>query len=185
MKKTIFALAAIAALAGTAAVANTTVALTYGQDYTAAGFGEKTSETTGIAISQSYGDYKVGVSYSGNTDAQNLEATIGHRFALNDQVSVGAKLGLGERFDTADFAYYTLSGDVGVKVNDKLTWTAINYRYRNAFDTANDYESHRVGTGVSYALTDAVAVNATVYRKFDNNFDATGNTAEIGLAYRF
>ncbi len=185
MKKTIIALAAIAALFGTAAVADTSVALTYGQDYAASGFSEKTSETTGVAISNAFGDYKVGVSYSGNADAQNLEATVGRRFAVNEQVSVGTKLGLGKRFDTTDFAYYTLSGDVGVKVNDKLTWTAVNYRYRNAFDTANDYESHRVGTGVSYALTDAVAVNATVYRKFDNSFDATGNAAEVGLAYRF
>lgn len=185
MKKTMIALAAVAALAGTAAVAETTVALTYGQDFTAAGFGAKTSDTLGVAVSQTFGAYEAGVSYSGDSDAQNLEATVGRHFAINDQVSLGAAVGVGERFDVEDFTYYTLAADADVKVNDKLTWTAVDYRYRNAFDTANDYESHRVGTGVSYALTEVVAVNASVYRNFDGDLNATGNAAEVGVAYKF
>lgn len=185
MKKTIFALAAILAFAGTATVAETTVAVTYSQDYTAAGFSDDTDTTMGFAVSQTFGAYAAGVAYSGDSDAQNLEATVGRHFVLNDQFGLGAAVGVGERFDTNDFTYYTVSADADVKINDKLTWTAVDYRYRNAFDTANDYESHRIGTGVSYALNDAVAVNATVYRNFDTDFDATGNTAEVGLAYKF
>lgn len=185
MKKTMIAVAAFAAFAATAAVAETTVALTYGQDFTAAGFGEKTSDTVGIAVAHDLGAYTLGASYSGDADAQNLEATVGRHFAVNDQLSLGAALGVGQRFDTNDFTYYTVSADADVKVTDKLSWTAVEYRYRNAFDTANDYESHRLGTGVSYALTDAVAVNASVYRNFDGDLDATGNAASVGLAYKF
>lgn len=185
MKKTMFALAAVAALAGTAAVAETTVALSYGQDFTAAGFGETTTNSLGVSVARDFGAYNVGVAFSGDEDAQNLEATIGRHFALNDRVSVGGALGVGQRFDANDFAYYTVSADADVKVTDKLSWTAVDYRYRNAFDTDNDYESHRVGTGVSYALTDTVAVNASVYRNFDGDFDATGNAASLGLAYKF
>lgn len=185
MKKTMIAVAAFAAFAATAAVAETTVALTYGQDFTVAGFGDRTDDAAGIAVTHDLGAYTLGASYSGDADAQNLEATVGRHFAVNDQLSIGAALGVGQRFDTTDFTYYTVSADADVKVNDKLTWTAVEYRYRNAFDTANDYESHRLGTGVSYALTDAVAVNASVYRNFDGGFDATGNAASVGVAYKF
>jgi len=67
---------------------------------------------------------------------------------------------LGEKVSSSThFSHYAV--DAGVKFPLVAGFTGdVGARYRNAFDTANDYQTTRVHTAVGYALTkqDAVAV---------------------------
>jgi opacity protein-like surface antigen len=67
---------------------------------------------------------------------------------------------LGEKVTSSKhFSYYAF--DTGVKIPLGSGFTGdLGYRYRNAFDTANTYQSDRIHLGVGYALTkkDLVAV---------------------------
>ena len=67
---------------------------------------------------------------------------------------------LGERISsTTNFSHYAV--DAGVKIPLGAGFTGdVGARYRNAFDTTNNYQTTRVHTAVGYALTkqDAVAV---------------------------
>ena len=67
---------------------------------------------------------------------------------------------LGERISSSThFSHYAV--DAGVKFPLVAGFNGdVGVRYRNAFDTANDYQTTRVHTAVGYALTkqDAVAV---------------------------
>jgi|APGre2960657404_1045060.scaffolds.fasta_scaffold11207_6 hypothetical protein len=67
---------------------------------------------------------------------------------------------LGERITSSShFSHYAIDGGVKFPLFAGFTGD-IGARYRNSFDTANNYETQRVHTTVAYALTkrDAVAV---------------------------
>ena len=114
-----------------------------------------------------------------------VEANAYYKLPIMAGVSLKAGVGVGERFQTTNFAYYALYGGADYAATDKLTWNAVSYRYRNAFDTANAFESHQVGTGVTYALTATTAVNAKVYRSFDNGWNKTADGVNIGYTVKF
>ena len=86
---------------------------------------------------------------------QGLEARVKKSFG---PVYVGGRLG--ERVSSSGhFSHYAV--DLGAKI--PLVgglYTDVGGRYRNAFDTANSYETKRAHAAVGYALTkqDAVAV---------------------------
>ncbi len=86
--------------------------------------------------------------------SENVEATIGYRLRLTDVFSINTTAGLGERFrtqsDGGNFPYYqvTVLGDI--ELNDRLTWNAVSVRYRNAFDTASNYETPQIATGLTF-----------------------------------
>lgn len=86
----------------------------------------------------------------------NLEATVGYAHRINELLSVSLTVGLGERIrassDGGSFPYYQATVAGSVKVTDKLTWHALSLRYRNAFDTANDFETPQISTGISYEV---------------------------------
>lgn len=87
--------------------------------------------------------------------SQGLELRVKQSF---DGFYVGGRLG--EKVtSTAHFSHYAV--DVGYKFPLVAGLTAdIGGRYRNAFDTSNNYETTRAHVAVGYALTkqDAVAV---------------------------
>jgi hypothetical protein len=60
---------------------------------------------------------------------------------------------LGEKVTSSThFNYYAF--DTGVKIPLGSNFTGdLGYRYRNAFDTANKYQSDRIHLGVGYAVT--------------------------------
>ena len=79
----------------------------------------------------------------GGSDSQNLEGTVGYRVPFGHVVSVVGSAGIGARFVGSDdaFAYYVLRIGADLRLTDRITWNAIGYRYRNAFDTDNDYDT--------------------------------------------
>ncbi|BCH20628.1 hypothetical protein [Mesorhizobium sp. L-8-3] len=118
----------------------------------------------------------------GGKDSQNVEATIGYRLLLGQVFSVVGSSGIGARFSGSDdvFAYYVLKVGADLRMTDRVTWNAIGYRYRNAFDTDNDYDTPQLSTGLSFKVDHANSVSTKFYRSWKD-----GNPDETGLALGF
>jgi hypothetical protein len=155
-------------------------------------FGDNKDYAYGLTYTHTFdGGFTGGVSGSWTDTASgdnkyNLEAQAGYKFPLTSAITVGGKVGVGERWQPgAEFPYYALYGTADYKLNDTITINALQYRYRNAFEQANNYESHRLGTGATYNVSKTVALNATVYRDFDKDFNATGDGVLVGATVKF
>jgi hypothetical protein len=117
---------------------------------------------------------------------QTIDASVGYKLPTFANLSLKGSAGVGERFTTGnDFSYYVLRGNVDYKINDTIQINAVQYRYRNAFDSVNAFESHQIGTGLTYTFAKNQAVYTKVYRNFDNNFNATDNAVVIGYKVSF
>lgn len=206
MKKTLLATAALFAFATAASaggVAEPAVApvepaasvdslsFSYGQDFVLDNFGTKDKDTFSATYTHKFGGgYSAGaaISTSQSVDSllkQNIEVQGGYSRAITAGLTVGVKIGVGERFTETNFPYYAVYSATDYKVNDKLTVNALGYRYRDAFDSANDYKSHQLSTGVTYALNTSYSVNAKFARNYDEDFNATGDAATVGLTIKF
>jgi hypothetical protein len=118
----------------------------------------------------------------------NAETTLGYRFRLNDALSINASVGVGERMQVSgvgdDIAYYVLRTGANIKLNDTVTWDAVAFRYRDAFDPDDDYLTPQLATGFSFKLDEHNSVSTKVqYNWKDWNPDTIG--FEIGYAYAF
>ena len=179
----------VASAAAPAASADS-LTVTYGQDL-GNNFGAKVDDAYGVTYKHNLGGgFSVGGAASttqvqGSTLKQNLEAQVGYALPAFSGVTVSGKVGVGERFTTTNFPYYALYGAADYKLMDGLTLNAISYRYRNAFDTTNSYESHRLGTGVTYDITSNYSVGVSVTRSYDNTWTATGDAVTGALTMKF
>lgn len=118
----------------------------------------------------------------GKKDSQNVEVTIGYRLPLGQVFSVAGSSGIGVRFSGSDdaFAYYVLNVGADIRLTEQVTWNALGYRYRNAFDTDNDYDTPQVSTALSFKIDHANSVSTKLYRSWKD-----GNPDETGLALGF
>jgi len=62
---------------------------------------------------------------------------------------------------------------------------AIGYRYRNAIDDANDWESHQLSTGATFALNKTNAVFVKLARSYDSDFEASTDAITVGYKLSF
>lgn len=118
----------------------------------------------------------------------NAETTLGYRFHLNDTLSLIASVGVGERMQVSgkgdDIAYYVLRTGANVKLNDTVTWDAIAFRYRDAFDPDDDYLTPQLATGFSFKLDEHNSVSTKVeYNWKDWKPDTVGLV--LGYSYSF
>jgi hypothetical protein len=182
------------AAAAPVATSNDSLKVEYGQDL-GNNFGAKVDDTYGVTYKHNLGaGFAVGGAIS-TTQApnallkQNIEAQASYALPAFAGVSLTGKVGVGERFvDTGNFPYYALYGNADYKVMDGLTLNAVQYRYRSAVDNVTyGYQSHRLGTGVTYDINSTYSVSATVYRSFDtsSSFNATGDAFAFGLTAKF
>lgn len=109
----------------------------------------------------------------------NLETTLGYRMLLNDVVSVIGSIGVGERVQVSgtgsDIPYYVLRTGADLKLNEIVTWNAVAFRYRNAFDTEDDYLTPQLATGLTFKLDEKNSVSSKVeYNWKDWNPDTIG-----------
>ena len=181
----------VAAAAPAASADSLTV--TYGQDL-GNNFGAKVDDAYGVSYKHSLGGgFSVGgaastTQVSGSQLNQNLEAQAGYALPAFSGVTLSGKVGIGEKFSTTNFPYVAVYGNADYKVMDGLTLNAVQYRYRSAIDTGTyGYQSHRLGTGVTYDINSTYSVSATVYRSFDtsSSFNATGDAFAFGLTAKF
>lgn len=189
-KKKAPAAAPAAAAAVAAATSSDSLSVSYGQDL-GNNFGAKVDDAYGITYKHTLlGGVFVGAAASttqvpNSQLNQNLEAQAGMSLPSVAGVALSGKVGIGEKFSTTNFAYYAAYGNADYDIGGGLTLNAVQYRYRNAFDAANSYQSHQVGTGVTYALNSTYSINGKVFRNYDSGFNATGDGFSVGLGVKF
>lgn len=173
-----------------AKVSADSLTVTYGQDL-GTNFGAKVDDAYGVSYKHSLGaGFSVGAAASttqapGSQLNQNLEAQAGYALPAVAGVTLSGKAGVGQRFSTTNFPYYALYGNADYKLGP-ITINAVQYRYRSAIDSAaNGYQSHQIGTGVTYDINDTYAVSAKVTRSYDTSFNATGDAITGGLTIKF
>ena len=82
-----------------------------------------------------------------------VEARIQKMWTVFPNAKLGARVSVGELFSsTKDFSYYTFEPKASYDLTSALSLQAA-YRYRNAFDTANDYQTRTTKLGFDYAVT--------------------------------
>lgn len=114
----------------------------------------------------------------------NLEGYVGYKLELNEVVSFGVTGGLGERFadSSDDFPYYVFHVRADVALDEHWTINVVNYRYRNAFDTDDDYNTPEVATGISLKIDDKNTISAKYYYSWK---EGEPEDQGIGIGYRF
>jgi len=169
------------------------LSVAYGQDL-AKNFGSKSDELYQLTYTHNLGKgFTVGgmaqtTQVPGSTLNQNLEAQVGYALPSFSNVTLSSKIGVGERFGTSNFPYFAVYGNADYRVNDKFTINALQYTYTSAFNSGRDgYQSHQLGTGVTYNINSKYSLNATVARTFDTttNFNTTGDQIMVGLTTNF
>jgi len=88
--------------------------------------------------------------------SENLEGTVGYKLRFNDAFSLTGRGGIGENFQSAsaggDFPFYVFYLAADLDLTRRVTWNVITFRYRNAFDTANDFDTPQIATGLLFAV---------------------------------
>jgi Outer membrane protein beta-barrel domain len=116
-------------------------------------------------------------------NSQNLEATMGYRLPLNFGFSLIGTAGLGEHWREnpgVAFPYYVLRAAVDFTINQDITWNAISYRFRDAFDHSENYETPQIATGLTFKLDAQSSVSAKITRNWKD-----GQPSSTGVALGF
>lgn len=120
------------------------------------------------------------------TSTTNVEGTVGYRARFSSVFSATATAGVGEHFQSpeegVDFPYYLLKVTAAIELSKRVTWTAVSFRYRNAFDTANDYDTPQLATEIAYRLDKHNTVSSKLAGNWSNGaYASTG----LSIAYTF
>jgi hypothetical protein len=116
--------------------------------------------------------------------SQNLEGTIGYRVPLGSVLSVNGSAGLGEHWRESPstyFPYYVLRIGADLELNQNITWNAISYRFRDAFDDDDNYDTPQLATGVTFKLDGQSAIAVKVMRNWK---DSQPSSTGVSLGYR-
>jgi hypothetical protein len=110
---------------------------------------------------------------------QNLEGTIGYRSAVGPAFSISGSAGLGEHWREDDpsisFPYYVLRIGADFDLGENITWNAISYRFRDAFDHEDNYDTPQVATGITYKFDGQRAIAVKIMRNWkDDQPSSTG-----------
>jgi hypothetical protein len=119
--------------------------------------------------------------------SQNLESTVGYRLPLGTIFSVNGSAGLGEHWretPSTYFPYYVLRIGADVEINDWLTWNAISYRYRDAWDHTDNYDTPQLATGVSFKLAAQSSIAVKIMRNWKNG-EPSSTGLSLGFRQRF
>jgi hypothetical protein len=96
----------------------------------------------------------------------HLEGTLGYGFKLTNYASLSGSAGVGERWRPAtsggDITYYVLRVKADIDLSERWSWNVITYRYRDAFDPANNYNTPEVSTGITFKIDS----NNSIYMKY-------------------
>jgi hypothetical protein len=115
--------------------------------------------------------------------SQNLEGTIGYRVPLDLALSVTGSAGIGEhwrRDPSAAFPYYVLRIAADFKLSRAITWNVISYRFRDAFDRNDNYDTPQVATGLTFNLDTQSSISAKIMRNWKD-----GQPSSTGISLGF
>ena len=116
--------------------------------------------------------------------SQNLEATIGYRAPLDLAFSVTGSVGIGEHWRQnpgADFPYYVLRIAADFKLSQAITWNVISYRFRDAFDRNDNYDTPQLATGLTFDLDARSSISAKIMRNWN---DGQPSSTGVSLGYK-
>lgn len=182
-----------ATAAAPAASADNTISAGWGLDFTSGEYSKSTATNYSVAYSRNLGGgFSAGVA-AGTSQAadagalkQTIEAQAGYKLPVFAGFTAKAGAGIGQRFtDGANYGYYALRAGTDYSLTDNIVINAANYRYRNSFDAQWNYESHNVGTGVTYKFAKDQAVGVSVSRSYDKNWNNSGDGVMLNYALSF
>jgi hypothetical protein len=118
-----------------------------------------------------------------NKELENkVEARVQKMWEVFPNVKLGARTSIGELFSSAkDFSYYTIEPKASYALTNDFSLQAA-YRYRNAFNTSNNYQTRTTKLGFDYAVTknDEVGVRYLMKRG-----DSDTNGVEVAYTRSF
>lgn len=116
----------------------------------------------------------------------NSEAGIGYRHAFNDIFSVAAMVSIGSRAQSNDinFPYYAITGSIDWKLMPEVTWSILDLRYRNAFNTDYKFETPAVGSKVTFMVNESNSMYFRYLREWSNG-EVADNYVGVGYQYHF
>jgi hypothetical protein len=123
------------------------------------------------------------VAFSDRT-TQNLEGTIGYRWPLSPGFSVTGSAGIGEHWDQnpgAAFPYYVLRIGADFKLSQAITWNVISYRFRDAFDHNDNYDTPQIATGLTFNLEGQRSISAKIMRNWK---DGEPSSTAVSLGFK-
>jgi len=118
---------------------------------------------------------------------QNLEATMGYRLPLNFGFSLTGTAGIGEHWRenaSVAFPYYFVRATLDFTINQDITWNAISYRFRDAFDHGENYETPQIATGLTFKLNPQSSISAKITRNWKDGQPSSTGVA-LGFKQRF
>lgn len=182
-----------ATAAAPAASADNTISAGWGLDFTSGEYSKSTATNYSVAYSRNIGGgFSAGVAAGTNQAAnagalkQTIEAQAGYKLPVFAGFTAKAGAGIGQRFtDGANYGYYALRAGADYSLTDNIVINAANYRYRNSFDAQWNYESHNVGTGVTYKFAKDQAVGVSVSRSYDKSWNNSGDGVMLNYALNF
>jgi len=186
--------AATAAMACEAAAESDTIGATITSDRDPNSFGDPKSmkyELNGAHTFDSGLIFGGSFQYSdrafSDRSSQNLEGTIGYRAQLNTTFPLTGSAGCGECWRQnpgAAFPYYVLRIAADLDLNQAVTWNVISFRYRDAFDPNDNYNTPQVATGVTYKLDGQSSISAKIMRNWTDG-DPSSTGISLGFRKRF
>jgi hypothetical protein len=115
----------------------------------------------------------------------NLEATLGYVWKPSHFASLGGSAGVGERFQQessgGNFPYYVLRIRADIDLSERWSWNVITYRFRDAFETENDYNTPEVSSAIALRIDDRRSVYAKYYYAWKHG---TPDNQGIGLGFK-
>lgn len=132
------------------------------------------------------GSYEASTPEGDGKLSHKVETTLGYKIKQSDIFTLKFSAGIGEKWGggASSFPFYAFRIGQSVKLDDSWTWDAVNYRFREAFDTDNEYTTPEVSTRLSYRLDARQSVSVSYYYDWkEGNADYQG--VDIGYKYRF
>jgi hypothetical protein len=133
-----------------------------------------------LGVKKDFGKFAGDVSFANaQTEGTNaLSTRLEAGATVAGPVGLYARTAIGQKYsNTADFNYYSVEPGITAPIGAGLT-AKVGYRWRSAFATANNDQTHTMRYAVSYALnkTDAIAV------KYDR-VQGDSNQKVVAVAY--
>ena len=192
MKKLIAIIAL--AFAGTAFAGGAGVVMEYDYDHGEGKDSGKNSNSVSIAPYYKFGDnwtadIKLDTSRDiGQTNGKNKEikdslmARIRKDWKVTEDIKLGVRLGIGERFTQAsDYSFYTIEPIAYYYITPDWNVNAL-YRYRNSFDQTKNYQTDTYKIGTSYKVTKEDEIGVKYVSKYG---DSRSNGVEFTYARGF
>jgi hypothetical protein len=115
---------------------------------------------------------------------ENLEGTLGYRVRLNSSLSATGSAGVGEHWrqnPTAAFPYYVLRIAADLDLDQTVTWNVISFRYRDAFNPNENYNTPQIATGLTLKIDEKSSISAKVMRNWR---DTAPSSTGVSLGWR-